>query len=148
MVCGVDQYYYRLHGTNMSRTATFASTLANLYETRNAFDAALDGSVSGEEDKLRDLRRISRATLARTALRFAVAEYMSGPDGAAAVDGFRRFAVETDRAVAGSHAWRALARREAAGFERARRAPAFRAREAVRELENRVQWRRWRYSGV
>jgi GT2 family glycosyltransferase len=148
MVCGVDQYYYRIHGTNMSREPRFVGTLANLRETRNAFDAALDGSVSDDAGRLERLRRTARAALAAKALRFAVADYMAGDEGVAAVESYRRFALETDPSVRGTRAWRALERREAAGAQRAHRNRAFRARELVWDLETRLRWRRARYSGV
>jgi hypothetical protein len=147
MVAGVDQLYYRLHGTNMSCTQ-YASTLTNLYETRKAFDAALDGSVGGDAARLAALRRTARRALARKALWLAVWDYMTGPDGAANAAAYREFALAVDPEVAGSRYWRALQRREAAGLERARRTRAFRARELVRDLEGRAMWRRKRFSGV
>ena len=148
MVCGVDQYYYRIHGTNMSREPRYVGTLANLYETRKAFDAALDGSVGGDSERLERLGRMARRSLATKALWFAVADYMAGPEGAEIAEGYRRFASETDPSVEGSRAWRALARRERAGVERAHRSLAFRARELIRDVETRLRWRRARYSGV
>ena len=147
MVCGVDQLYYRMHAANMSRTL-YASTLTNLRETRRAFDAALDGSVGGDPARLAALRLLAYASLARRALWLASWDYMSGPDGAANAAAYRDFAVTLDPRVAGSRRWRALRRREAAGFDRARRARAFRAREMVRDLEGRIAWRRQRFSGV
>jgi len=147
MVRGVDQLYYRLHGSNMSRTV-YSSTLTNLYETRKAFDAALDGSVAGDPPTLADLRRTAYAALARKALWLAAWDYMSGPDGATNAAAYREFALGLDPSVAGSRRWRALERREQAGVERARSMPAFRARELVRDLEGRLAWRRQRFSGV
>jgi Glycosyl transferase family 2 len=147
MVCGVDQLYYRLHGTNMSRTV-YASTLTNLRETRRAFDAALDGSVGGDAARLAALRRTAHRALARRAMWLAVGDYMSGADGHADAAALREFALQLDPEITRSRQWRALARREAAGVERARRAPAFRARELIRSLEGRVAWRRKRFSGV
>jgi hypothetical protein len=147
MVCGVDQLYYRLHGTNMS-TTVYASTLTNLHETKKAFDAALDGSVGGDPARLAALRRTAYRALARKALWLAVWDYMAGPDGAANASAYRDFAHALDPGIEDSRSWRALRRREAAGADRARRALAFRAREIVRDLEGRVIWRRKRFSGV
>jgi hypothetical protein len=147
MVCGVDQYLYRLHGSNMSSTY-YAGTLTNLRETRRAFDAALDGSAGADPAELARLRAIAYRALARKALWLAAWDYMTGPDGHANADAYREFALALDPGVAGSRAWRALRRREAAGPERARRAAAFRAREVVRDLEGRLMWRRKRFSGV
>src|SRR3954451_9735254 len=56
MVAGADQLYYRLHGTNMSRTV-FASTLVNLHESKGAYDAALPGAMGVDPDTLADLLR-------------------------------------------------------------------------------------------
>jgi glycosyltransferase involved in cell wall biosynthesis len=147
MVCGVDQLYYRVHGGNMSGTV-YASTLINLHETKKAFDAALDGSVGGDPRRLARLRRTAYTALARKALWLAVWEYMTGADRDANAAAYRNFAVALDPRIVSSSRWRALERREAAGVDRARRAPQFRARELVRELEGRVMWRRKRFSGV
>jgi glycosyltransferase involved in cell wall biosynthesis len=147
MVCGVDQLYYRLHGSNMSGTL-YASTLTNLHETRKAFDAALDGSVGGDPARLAALRETAYRALARKALWLAVWDYMTGPDGEAYAAAYRDFALSLDPGVRESRSWRALRRREAAGPERARRAPAFRVRELARDVEGRVMWRRRRFSGV
>jgi hypothetical protein len=147
MVSGVDQLYYRLHGTNMSATQ-YSGTLTNLRETRRAFDAALDGSVGTDPERLAALRQTAYRALARKALWLAVWDYMTGPDGDANAAAYRDFALALDPEVGGSRAWRALRRREAAGRARARRTAAFRAREVVRDLEGRVMWRRKRFSGV
>jgi glycosyltransferase involved in cell wall biosynthesis len=146
MVCGVDQLYYRLHGGNMSRTL-YAGTVTNLHETRRAYDAALDGSV-GEPARLARLRHMSYRTLARRALWLAVWDYMSAPDGHANIAAYREFACELYPDIVRSRRWRALERRELAGLARARRTPAFRTRELVRDLEWRIAWRRRRFCGV
>jgi hypothetical protein len=147
MVAGADQLYYRLHGTNMSCTQ-YASTLTNLHETRKAFDAALDGSVGGDPAELAALRRRADRALARKAVWLAVWDYMTGPEGDANTVAYCDFALALDPAIERSRSWRALQRRRAAGLERARRLPAFRARELLRELEGRAMWRRKRFSGV
>jgi hypothetical protein len=126
----------------------YASTLTNLYETRKAFDAALDGSVGGDPERRAELLQTAYRALARKALWLAVWDFMTGPDGDANAATYRDFALTLDPGVAGSGPWRALRRREAAGLERARRTAAFRARELVRDLEGRVMWRRKRFSGV
>ncbi|HET9740134.1 MAG TPA: glycosyltransferase [Solirubrobacteraceae bacterium] len=147
MVSGVDQLYYRLHGTNMSRTE-FASAVVNLHKTRQAFDAALDGSVGGDPQTLAELRRTAYRSLARKALWLAAWEYMTGPEGAVDPAAYREFAMTVDPDISRSRSWRALERREAAGVDRARRTLSFRAREVVRDLEGRVSWHRRRFSGV
>jgi GT2 family glycosyltransferase len=147
MVCGVDQLYYRLHGANMSRT-TYASALTNLRETQKAFEAALDTDAIGRA-QADELRRTVSRTLARRALQYAVADYMSGEDLAVAVlDEYKAFALRSDPRVERSAEWRALRRREAVGRRRARTRAAFRAREVVRDLEGRAHWRRARFAGV
>lgn len=146
MVCGVDQLYYRLHRSNMSCTPRYASPLANLYETQKAYDAALDGSV-GEPARLAPLRDMAYRALARRALWFAVWDYMTGPTGEANAAAYREFALAMDPDITHSGRWRALERRETAGA-RARRTPAFRTRELVRDLEGRIAWRRRRFCGV
>jgi glycosyltransferase involved in cell wall biosynthesis len=143
MVCGADQIYYRLHGSNMSRT-TYATTLINLHETRRAFDVALAGN---EVDRAR-LRRLAYRALARKAVDLAVAEYMSGEQDETGVEEYRRFALAADPDVVDSREWRALARRQSLGTLRARRSPLFKSRELIRFLEHRAIAHRWRFSGI
>jgi glycosyltransferase involved in cell wall biosynthesis len=147
MVCGVDQYYYRLHGKNMSRTQ-YAETLTNLYETKKAYDAALDGSMGGDPGSLAALRQAAYRALAHRTLRVAVLEYMTRPDGDINAAAYRKFALAIDPDIRDSRGWRALQRREEAGVERARRAPAYRTRELLAPLKRRVMWYRKRLSGV
>jgi hypothetical protein len=147
MVCGVDQYYYRVHGKNMSRTV-YAATLTNLCETKKAYDAALDGSMGGDPARLAALRQTAYRALARRTLHQARLEYMTGPDGHINVAAYREFASAIDPDIAKSRGWRALERREAAGVEGARRAPAYRMREIVAPLKRRLMWYRRRFSGV
>ncbi|WP_281270339.1 glycosyltransferase family 2 protein [Geodermatophilus normandii] len=144
---GVDQLYYRLHGSNMSRTQ-YASALANLHETRKAFDAALSADVGSDEENLERLRQIAYRALARKALWLAVWEYMSSPDGVDNSPAYREFALSVFPGVAETRWWRALTRREAVGRDRARKMLAFRARERVRDLEGRFAWHRNRIVGV
>jgi Glycosyl transferase family 2 len=146
MVCGVDQMYYRLHDTNMSLT-TYASVLTNLRETRRAFDTVLaDGAASGTD--LAALRETARRSLARRALKHAASEFMSADWSADAIEEYKRFAVDSDPGIGASKQWQALRRRESVGAERARRRPSFRAREIANDLEARLHWRRWRFSGI
>ena len=147
MVCGVDQYYYRLHGKNMSRTA-YADTLTNLYETKKAYDAALDGSMGGDPARLPALRQTAYRALARRTLHQARLEYMTRPDGHINAAAYREFASAIDPDIVNSRGWRELQRREAAGVERARRAPAYRTRELVGSLKRRLAWHLKRFSGV
>jgi glycosyltransferase involved in cell wall biosynthesis len=147
MVCGADQYYYRLHGTNMSRTV-YADTLTNLWQTKGAYDAALDGTMGGDPATLAALRRTAYRALARRTIRQAIVEYMTTPDGAVNAAAYREFASAIDPDIVNSRNWRALQRREAAGLERARRAPAYRTREFAGDLKRRLTAQRKRLSGV
>jgi glycosyltransferase involved in cell wall biosynthesis len=142
MVCGVDQMYYRLHGRNMSRT-TYASTLVNLKEIRNAFDTALVGTDCSA------MRDLAHRRLAREALRVATAEYMitQGQDDGA-LDACRQFAAATDPQVVDSDDWRILSRLQAIGTERARRSLRFRGWMMMWTLEGKLLWRRKRFAGV
>jgi GT2 family glycosyltransferase len=142
MVCGVDQLYYRLHGTNMSRT-TYASSLVNLGELRNAFDTALDGA---RHSPMRDL---AHRKLAREALRVATAEYITAQfQDDRTLDEYRRFAAATDPDVVDSREWRALGRLQAVGAENASRSPRFRSWMLMWTLEGKLLWRRKRFAGV
>jgi GT2 family glycosyltransferase len=147
MISGVDQYYYRLHGNNMSRTV-YADTLTNLHETKRAYDAALDGSLDGDPARLAALRQTAYRALARRTLHQARLEYMTGPDGQSHTDTYREFASAIDPEIVNSRAWRELERREAMGVEQARRAPAYRARELAGNLKGRLAWHRKRFIGV
>jgi glycosyltransferase involved in cell wall biosynthesis len=144
MVSGVDLVYYRLHGTNMSRTV-YADAVVNLDETRKAFDAALDGSVGGDRTQLAELRRTAYRVLARRALRFALRDHLTRPDGAASTAAYREFALSLDPGVARSRIWRALQRREALGRDRAPAAAVLHVLELRRELKRRY---RRRFSAV
>src|SRR3954451_2465598 len=147
MVTGVDQLYYRLHGENMSCTQ-YASTLTNLHETRNAFDAALDGSVGGDPAELADLRRTAYRALACRALHQARSEYMAGSDGPVNVATYREYASVIDPDIVDSRHWRDLQRREAAGVESARRRPAYRHRGLAGVVKGRLARHRKRLIGV
>lgn len=143
MVCGVDQLYYRMHGASMSRT-TYESVVFNLYATCGAYDAALAGDAP---DRV-ELRRIAHERLATYALEVATDEYMAGRCDDDALGEYRRFAVAADPGIVNSHEWRVLNRREAIGPRRARRSPVFRSRDLVRDLQSKLVWRRWRFSGI
>jgi glycosyltransferase involved in cell wall biosynthesis len=147
MVCGVDQYYYRLHGENMSRTI-YASTLTNLHETKKAYDAALDGTMGGDPASLAALRRTAYRALACRTLHQARLQFMAGPAGHINTDTYREFALAVDPDIVNSRQWRELQRREAAGAERARRAPAYRTRELLGSFKGRLAQQRRRFSGV
>jgi hypothetical protein len=147
MVCGVDQYYYRLHGKNMSRTV-YADTFTNLCETKRAYDAALDGSVGGDPARLAALRQTAYRALARRTLHQARLEFMTKPDGHIHAADYREFASAIDPDIVSSRGWRELQRREAVGIERARRAPAYRARELAGNLKGRLAWHSKRFIGA
>jgi glycosyltransferase involved in cell wall biosynthesis len=141
MVCGVDQMYYRLHGENMSRVH-YGSALANLHETKKAFDAALVGEDTD------GLRRSAYRTLSRRSLELAIEAFMSDAEDTAVIDGYRQFALLVNPAAEELPQWRALRRRETVGAARARRSLRFRGRETARTVEAKLHWRRWRYSGI
>jgi hypothetical protein len=147
MVSGVDQYYYRMHGTNMSRTV-YADTFTNLCESKRAYEAALDGSMGGDPATLEQLRQTAYRALARRTLHQARLEYMTRTDGHMHAAAYREFASAIDPNVVNSRGWRELQRREALGVERARRAPAYRARELVGSLKGRLACHRKRLIGV
>ncbi|WP_407119862.1 glycosyltransferase family 2 protein [Bradyrhizobium sp. STM 3561] len=141
IVGGVDQMYYRLHGSNMSRVQ-YGTTLINLEETKRAFDAALSAAQH------LDLRRTVYQTLARQALHFAIADFMSDAGGSGRVDSYKSFALRLDPEVAESREWAALERRRKAGIESARRNPIFLGREQVRMFSGKLGWRLWRFTGM
>jgi hypothetical protein len=118
MVCGVDQYYYRVHGKNMSRTE-YAATLTNLCETKKAYDAALDGSMGGDPARLAALRQTAYRALARRTLHLARLEYMTTADGHINAAAYREFASAIDPEIVNSRRWRELQRLEELGVERA-----------------------------
>jgi len=141
IVGGVDQIYYRLHDSNMSRVQ-YGTILVNLEESKRAFDAALSAVQHS------DLRRTAHQALARNALHFAIADFMSDRGGASRVDAYKSFALRLDPDVAESREWAALERRQKAGSESARRNPIFLAREQVRMLSGKLGWRLSRFTGI
>ncbi|MCK1267972.1 glycosyltransferase involved in cell wall biosynthesis [Bradyrhizobium sp. GM2.2] len=141
IVGGVDQIYYRLHGSNMSRVQ-YGTILANLEETKRAFDAALS------EAQRSDLRRTAYQALARNALHFAIADFMSDLGGSRRVEAYKSFALQLYPEVADSREWAALERRQKAGIESAQRNPIFLGREHVRMFSAKLDWRIWRFTGM
>lgn len=147
MVSGVDQYYYRVHGHNMSRTV-YADTLTNLRESKRAYDAALDGSIGGDPARLAVLRQMAYRALARRTLHQARLQYMTSPGAGINPAAYRDFASAIDPDIVNSRSWRELHRRETAGADRARSAPAYRARELAGRLRGDLAAYRRRLTGV
>ena len=147
-VNGANQGYYRIHQASMQRTV-YSSFMADFEGRRDAFDAVLNGPdsvfASDEADRLYAL---ARRAIATTALEQAARAYDDGSTDVEPVDEYVAFALDLWPEARQLRAWRALARRQAAGPERCHRSLQGSGRRAVRDLDGRIRWRRWRRSGV
>ena len=145
-VDGPDQAYYRIHGDNMHLTK-FDGVLTDLLERRRTFELLLtDPAVAGplKDDLLAQARR----SLATEAVRHAVRAVDARVPGTVPVAAYSTFAVETWPAIRASSSWRKLCARQSRNHEHLAGRGAARAREAAREVQDAVRWRRWRWSGT
>lgn len=144
-VNGPDQGFYRVHGSNMHLTA-YGSLLTDFEQRTNAFTAF----HRDDAHLLRDagaFDRTWRAAMAREAGRHAVdAMDADPPDPHLAAEFADRAAALSD-----SYAGSRLHRRFVAlrdGRPGPLAGPSRQARRAVRSLEGKIRWRRWRRSGL
>lgn len=143
-IAGPTQGYYRVHAASLQRTV-HAGLLHDLRERVLAFDCLFDERWNALSDPAGFQRR-ARRSLARDAVRLA-ARALDHRAEDEPIDAYLALAREQDPGVTATAAWLAVAGRRAIG----RRAPALAARTpgaAAREVEDRVRWRRWRWSGI
>ncbi|MFC3501983.1 glycosyltransferase family 2 protein [Micromonospora krabiensis] len=146
-VGGADQAYYREHAANMHLTSFQGGdpkgVLVDLAERTACFD-----NVLGGDPRWRDLHDLSRRTLAREALTYAVRSFEWGKAESWPVDELAAFAADTCPRPALAPLWRALALRRRVGARRSRRHPLFLPGEQVHKVRARVAHRRWQQAGI
>jgi Glycosyl transferase family 2 len=145
-VNGPAQAYYRVHQASMQRT-TYAGHLTDLEGRLEAFRAVLVGPRA-RVDRGRELFATARRAVALSALRYARLAYEHGRADREPVAEYLAFADRVWPDIRGDRAWRAVQRRAVLDPERIARGPGWKGRRAVEDLENRVRWRRWRWTGV
>lgn len=144
---GADQGFYRVHRQSLLRSR-YGGYLSDLQQRRLAFEdfyATLDPERS-RELRADELRRRTTRALSRQALRHATRLLRTGEEGPDAVASYLAFAHDVHPASSRDRASRVLADQ----VERGRRddRELDRVLEALRILEDKVRWRRWRRFGT
>ncbi|WP_165485824.1 glycosyltransferase [Frankia sp. Cppng1_Ct_nod] len=146
-VGGADQGFYRIHPDSMQRTVN-AGLMIDLQGRRDAYESVLTGAGKEIPDAA-DLLRTARRKLASEALDHACRTFDDAEFADQSVDAYVDFAIDTFPEARQTRAWASLERRRwMAADPPARRALARAASEAARDMEGRIRWRRWRWSGV
>lgn len=145
-VNGAAQGYYRRHPDSWQRTMCDIY-LSDLEAARDAFTHLFDGPGKTHPDAPILLPRVRRA-IATHALEHARRAYDEGRADVEPIDQYFKIAQELWPAVSEQRSWRALERRRAEAQMSQREKLATVMRRAVREVEGRVRWRRWRWAGV
>lgn len=145
-VNGVDQAFYRVHGSNMHLTA-FAGVMTDLLERRRTFARLFehDGELIPE---LEPRRRAADRGMSREAIGLALGTVCAKNADTELAAGFATLARELDARVVTSRAWRRYQRandRASAG-----RGPGVRGAfvEWSQSIRGMLRWRHWRWSGL
>lgn len=141
-VNGVDQAYYRVHPLSMQRTV-HAGMLFDLKGRRDVFEGVLGAKHRHAADAARLLAEARRA-LALAACRHVLRSHRCGWPLAEPLDDYRAFALELFPGIAATKEWQALERRQ----QGSRSALQVRLARASDDLRRKVDWRRWRWTGV
>lgn len=153
-VNGCDQAFYRLHGQNMHLTM-FAGALTDLRERRSAFEelfVAEGQRLGGRSAPLqaRVARALSREA-SQLALRTLDAETWDGRSPRHSLALAEEYAgLARELQGEGASAWPARRYRRSAARAAQGLSPTAgqHAREALRQFEDKVSWRIWKWSGV
>jgi glycosyltransferase involved in cell wall biosynthesis len=145
-VNGAHQGYYRIHPNSWQRTLN-DFYLVDLDRHRQIFDILFSDRARAFPDAER-LSATARRAIALNAIERACRAYDEGTADDEPIDGYVALALDVYPAAPQLREWRSLERRRKAGAERAARVPAARAKRLQRDLEDRLRWRQWRWSGV
>jgi glycosyltransferase involved in cell wall biosynthesis len=161
-VNGANQAFYRVHQQSMQRTV-FAGMLTDLEQRRGAFETVLLDPSFGRGDGAALYRSACRA-LADTALDHVlrIIDEHDAPGDATAdandptplavererIDDYLAFAARVHPESLHSRRWGAIERRRHHADRNAWDRVAVSGRTVARDLNQRVRWRRWRWSGV
>lgn len=143
---GAHQGYYRVHPNSWQRTMN-DFYLKDLEQHRAIFASLLDGCGSTLPDADR-LSGIARRAIATNALERACRAYDEGTADQEPIDGYVALALDVYPEAPKLQRWHMLGRRQAAGPQRAHRAPSARVKRLQRDVGDRLGYRRWRWSGI
>jgi len=145
-VNGAYQGVKREHPASMSRTVN-AGLLTDITERARAFDSFLDECAPLLPGATAIADRAHRA-IAREALGHAVSAYARGASDTEPVDGYVALARSIWPDADSLRDWRLVQRLRGEDKGALTADQRLRAREALHDLANRVQWRRWKWSGI
>jgi len=142
-VNGAHQGYYRVHQQSMQRQMD-NYYLRDLEAVGRAFESVF-ADVGALVPGAAELHSMARRAVAESALRHAWRAYdeRQGP-----IDDYLAFAVARWPEMARSPRWRSLDARNRTARRAAQEPGARAARRSIRDLEDRLRWRRWRWAGV
>ena len=144
-VNGPAQAYYRIHDQSMQRTL-HAGHLIDLEGRLAAFQKVLVGpgaSVPGGEELLAG----AKAALAAAAVQYARSACDHGRADVEPVEAYLEFAGRVWPEVRGSRGWRAVTR-SVGDRSRLEHGMGPTTRRFAEDLQGRLRWRRWRWTGV
>ena len=145
-VNGACQGIKREHPASMSRTVN-AGLLTDITERARAVDSFLDECAPLLPGAAAMAGRAHRA-IAREALGHAVSAYARGASDTEPVDRYVALARSIWPDADGLRDWRLVQRLRSEDKATLTANPQLRAREVLRDLRSRWQWRRWKWSGT
>jgi hypothetical protein len=145
-VNGPVQAFYRVHEQSMQRTV-YHGYLTDLEARLAAFEKVLLPAEAPPANAGELLARARRA-LARAAVKRAWVAFHHDRAQLEPVDDYLAFAERVWPDARGWRKWRAMSERSPGVPPMAAHRAARLARNGVMDLEGRIRWRRWRWSGV
>jgi hypothetical protein len=143
---GAYQGFKREHPASMSRTVN-AGLLRDITERARAVDSFLADSSALLPDARQTSDRAHRA-LAREALEHAISAHARGTAGTEPVDGYVALARSVWPEASRLPDWRLVSRLRAREQPARARSAQLRGREAIRDIKNRLLWKRWKWTGT
>lgn len=143
---GAHQGYYRIHQSSWQRTLP-DFYLKDLEARLNAFTDFFDG-VAAEIPDAAALFRTARRAIAVNALDRACRAYDEGRAAEEPIDDYLALALEVWPDSPSLRKWHSIERRRATRTGGAGRAQITNAVRFARDIGDRFQWRRWRWTGV
>jgi glycosyltransferase involved in cell wall biosynthesis len=145
-VNGPHQGYYRIHENSWQRTMN--DFYLNDFERHRQIFAGLFQESASKFPDAPQLSRMARRALAINAIERASRAYDEGHAQEEPIDGYVALALDVYPEAPELHQWRSLHRRRTTDPQRAARLPVARVKRLQRDVEDRLSWRRWRWSGV
>ncbi len=143
---GAYQGFKREHAASMSRTVN-AGLLKDITERARAVDSFLADSSPLLPDPGQTSEQAHRA-LAREALEHAISAYARGTADSEPVGGYVALARSVWPEAARLPDWRLVSRLRPGERPALARSAQLRGREAIRDIKNRLLWRRWKWTGT